>query len=155
MQLTRPHPTPPPINEPFVLGSKTNENVKLWILLCFPGKSMKTSLLFWEYSNPVLVLKQTRERVSNDENQHANGQNMLRPISSSCMGLVFRTRPGVTGNNVPWNKCPGNNRFCCDDLNLRSLVYIAMHLNPSTNNKVGHFFQGDIHYCSYTCLVIS
>jgi hypothetical protein len=58
---------------------------------------------------------------------------------------------GVTGNTVPWNKCPGNNRFYCNDLNLRSLVSIAMHLNPSTNNKVGHLFQGDNHYC-YTGL---
>jgi hypothetical protein len=50
---------------------------------------------------------------------------------------------------VPWNKCPGNNIFYCNcnDLNLRSLVSIAMHLNPSTNNKVGHFFHGDNHYC--------
>jgi hypothetical protein len=54
---------------------------------------------------------------------------------------------GVTGNNVPWNKCPGNNRLCCNDVNLRSLVSVVMHLNPSTNIKVGHFFQGDIHYC--------
>jgi hypothetical protein len=27
-----------------------------------------------------------------------------------------------------------------------------MHLNPSTNNKVGHLFQGDNHYC-YTSLI--
>jgi hypothetical protein len=38
----------------------------------------------------------------------------------------------------------------CNDLNLRSLASIAMHLNPSTNNKVGHFSQGDNRYC-YTC----
>jgi hypothetical protein len=54
---------------------------------------------------------------------------------------------GATGNNVPWNKCPGNNIFYCNDINLRSLVSIAMHLNQSTNNKVGQFFQGDNHYC--------
>jgi hypothetical protein len=51
---------------------------------------------------------------------------------------------------VPWKKCP-RNRFNCNDLNLRSLVSIAMHLNPSTNNKVGHVVQGDNHYC-YTGL---
>jgi hypothetical protein len=27
------------------------------------------------------------------------------------------------------------------------LVSIAMHFNQSTNNKVGHFLQRDIHYC--------
>jgi hypothetical protein len=45
-------------------------------------------------------------------------------------------QPGVTGNNVPGNKCPWNNILCCNDLNLRSLVSIAMHLNRSTNNTV-------------------
>jgi hypothetical protein len=35
-----------------------------------------------------------------------------------------------------------NNR-CCNDLNLlRKLVSIAMHLNPSTNNKLGYFSRG-------------
>jgi hypothetical protein len=57
---------------------------------------------------------------------------------------------GVAGNNVPWKKCPGNNIFYCNDFNLRSLVSIPMHLNPSTNNEVGHLFQWDNHYC-YTC----
>jgi hypothetical protein len=32
-----------------------------------------------------------------------------------------------------------------------SLVSMAMHINPSTNNiGVGHVFQWDNHYC-YTC----
>jgi hypothetical protein len=51
-----------------------------------------------------------------------------------------RDHSGVTGNNVPRNKCPGNKISYCNDLNLRSLVSIVMHLNPSTKNKVGHFF---------------
>jgi hypothetical protein len=29
-----------------------------------------------------------------------------------------------------------------------------MHLNPSTNNNVGHFFQGDNHYCYTGCLLL-
>jgi hypothetical protein len=43
---------------------------------------------------------------------------------------------GVAGNNVPRNKCPGTKYIICNDndLNLRSLVSIAMHFNPSTNN---------------------
>jgi hypothetical protein len=33
------------------------------------------------------------------------------------------------------------------NLNLWSLDSIAIHLNPSTNNKVGHVIPGDNHYC--------
>jgi hypothetical protein len=47
---------------------------------------------------------------------------------------VKRQIAGVKGNNVPWNKCPGNKRLYHNDLNLRSLAFIAVHLNPSTNN---------------------
>jgi hypothetical protein len=45
---------------------------------------------------------------------------------------------GVPGNNAPWNKCPGNNILCCNDLNQRSLVSIAMHLDPSKNSTGCH-----------------
>jgi hypothetical protein len=34
-----------------------------------------------------------------------------------------------------------HSRYCVDGSSM------AMHLNPSTNNKVGQLFQGDIHYC--------
>jgi hypothetical protein len=37
-------------------------------------------------------------------------------------------------------KVSGEQNIILNDLNLRSLVYIAMHLNPSTNNKIGHFY---------------
>jgi hypothetical protein len=85
---------------------------------------------------------------------HAGGRQFLavkrwrRPIPKHSTQPCWQARElkciyaGVTGNNVPWNKCPGNNIFYFNDLNLRSLVSIAMHLNPSTNNKLGHFFQG-------------
>jgi hypothetical protein len=46
----------------------------------------------------------------------------------------------------------GEQKIILNDLNLRSLVSIAMHLNPSTNNKVGHLFQGHDRYC-YTVIV--
>jgi hypothetical protein len=63
------------------------------------------------------------------------------PLLQACSARLLPCRePGVTGNNVPWNKCPGTT-----DSNIMSLV--SMYLNPSTNNKVGHLFQGDNHYC--------
>jgi hypothetical protein len=37
----------------------------------------------------------------------------------------------------------------------RSLVSIAMHFNPSTNNRLGHFSQWDNHYTSTPALRFS
>jgi hypothetical protein len=65
----------------------------------------------------------------------------LLPNNILWSPLLDRPKPGVTGNNVLRNKCPGNKLFYCNDFNLRSLVSITMH-NPSTNNKVGHFSRG-------------
>jgi hypothetical protein len=64
-------------------------------------------------------------------------------------GVGLLIKPGVKRNNVPWNKCPGPTKYyiVTNDLNLRSLVSITMHLNPSTNNRLGHISQGDNHYC--------
>jgi hypothetical protein len=41
----------------------------------------------------------------------------------------------------------GEQQIQLNGLNLWSLVSIAMHLNPSTNKKKGHFSQGRNHYC--------
>jgi hypothetical protein len=49
--------------------------------------------------------------------------------------------------SYPLEKVSGKQNILLNDLNLRSLVSIAMHLNPSTNNEIGHFPQGDNHYC--------
>jgi hypothetical protein len=64
---------------------------------------------------------------------------------------LCRFNAGVKGNNVPWNKCQGNKRLRLlhNDLNLRSLVSMALYLNPSTNKRLGHFSKGDNH-CFYT-----
>jgi hypothetical protein len=38
---------------------------------------------------------------------------------------------------------PGNKMLY--GFNMRSLVCVAMHLNPSWNNRVGHSFQGELY----------
>jgi hypothetical protein len=43
---------------------------------------------------------------------------------------------------IPWNKCLGTT----DSIEM-ILGSFDMHLNQSTNNRLGHFSQGDNHYC--------
>jgi hypothetical protein len=49
------------------------------------------------------------------------GKVAVNMVNAKIRDMVpFEFPPGVAGNNVPWNKCPGNNIFYCNDLNLRS-----------------------------------